>query len=89
MAVTWSVSGGHYSNSNIAWDTVSHACDRQYRYAGSYSAGAPGSFNGALTAPLNGVIYLSVTATIDGNLVWSPEIAVPVRLPFFLPFIKR
>jgi hypothetical protein len=89
MVVSWSVTGGKYSNSNIAWDTVSHACDRQYRNFAGYASGAPGSFNAAISAPAQGVIYLSVMADIDGNVVWSNEIAVPVSQFFFLPVITK
>lgn len=74
----WSAAGGMNASTSLRWDTVSHACDHEYRQASSPTGGTGRSFSGSILAPPGGTIYLAAYAFIDGHEVWSPEVAIPV-----------
>lgn len=78
VSLEWQVAGGVGVRTRIRFDTVSHACDKNYRYVSATMNGTSGKFTQYITALPSGSLYVSAYSEVDGLQVWSPEAVIPI-----------
>ena len=95
---SWTIAGNgvRVTWTNLRWDTVSRP-NLGYRFGtpsavSGESPGSMGRYTGSFLGPLAPRVYVRAYAWVDGQALWSPEVAITNTIPvysLYLPAVAK